>query len=76
MEVKVDGLNFEKRDLFFVEWGVIVFGIVDFVEKVVFIYYVYCFWCNGEFLLGVVEVFDFFVCFNKFELVKFCILFF
>ncbi|XP_024387509.1 uncharacterized protein [Physcomitrium patens] len=57
-EAKVDGLNSEKRDLSLAEWGAIVLGTADPVEKAVFTHHAYRLWCNGELPLGVAEAPD------------------
>lgn len=55
LEARVAELSFCSRGASLAEWGAIVLGTADPVEKAVFTHHAYYLWCNGELPLGVAE---------------------
>lgn len=76
LEARVEELSFGLRGASLAEWGAIVLGTADPVEKAVFTHHAYSLWCNGELPLGVAEAPDSPSRPEKPELVRrFCFLF-
>ncbi|KAG0619639.1 hypothetical protein M758_4G154200 [Ceratodon purpureus] len=58
VEAKVEESSFGARGASLAEWGAIVLGTADPVEKAVFTHHAYRLWCNGDIPLGVAEAPD------------------
>ena len=55
IEARVEELSFGSRGASLAEWGAIVLGTADPIEKAVVTHHAYRLWCNGDLPLGVAE---------------------
>jgi hypothetical protein len=58
VEARVEELGLGLRGASLAEWGAVVLGAADPVEKAVFTHHAYRLWCNGELPLGVAQAPD------------------
>ena len=58
VEARVEELGFGLRGASLAEWGAVVLGTADLVEKAMFTHHAYRLWCNGELPLGVAQAPD------------------